>query len=110
MKKKIAVKVFEQEQYDGEWPPENAISAIAWLQEKVDSIPAAFRADAKIEIEGVTSYDSGYAKITISYTRPETDEEESARENAENFCAEQQRQRELKQLAELQAKYGKHDG
>lgn len=109
MKKTIVVTVFEQEQYDGEWPPENAISAIAWLQEKIDSIPAVFRANAKIEIDGVTCYDSGYAKITISYTRPETDEEESERQNAENLRAAQQRQRDLKQLAELQAKYGKHD-
>lgn len=46
MKKIIRVTVFEKERYDGEWPPEDAAGAIAWLSEKIKGISARRNEDA----------------------------------------------------------------
>ena len=110
MKQIITVTVFNEEQYGGEWPPENAAGAIAWLSEKVESIPEAFRSTAKIEFDSVGGYEgSHHARIEITYTRPETDEEESDRMRVEEVRHQRQRASELDTLARLQAKYGKGD-
>lgn len=108
MKQIIKITVFDKEQYDGEWPPEDAAGAIAWLSEKVASIPEAFRSAAKIEFDSVGGYEgSHYARIEIAYTRLETDEEESDRMRVEEARQQRQRAAELDTLARLQAKYGK---
>ena len=108
MKKIITVTVFDKEQYNGEWPPEDAAGAIAWLSEKVGSIPEAFRSTAKIEFNSVGGYEGSHcAQIEITYTRPETDEEESDRIQAEETRLQRQRASEMDTLARLQAKYGK---
>ncbi len=101
------VVVFDKEQYDGEWPPTDAAGALAWFAAKVAEVPAEFRHTAKIEIEGVTSYDSGYARILITYRRAETAEEVSARKQQEDAEVDRLRAQELRTLAALQAKYGK---
>lgn len=46
MKKQIKVEVFNKEEYDGEWPPEDAEEFIAWFVEKVETIPEEYRATA----------------------------------------------------------------
>lgn len=108
MKNIIRITVFDKERHDGEWPPEDAAGAIAWLSEKLESIPEAFRSTAKIEFDSVGSYEgSHYARIEITYSRPETDEEETNRMQAEEARQHRQRQEELDTLARLQAKYGK---
>ena len=103
----IFVDVFKKEQYDGEWPEENAIKFLAWFEEKINSIPKEFKDSAKVELEAVSSYGGcAYASIEIYYYRPETDEEEIARKAKEQNKAELQKQRELRQLEELKRKYG----
>jgi hypothetical protein len=90
-----------------DWPV-NAGEFIAWLSEKIDSIPVEFRKDAKVEF-GVTHGYEGDAdpNIDISYTRPETDDEMNVR-LSELLRREEVRQRtELKMLEELKAKYEK---
>jgi hypothetical protein len=70
------VRIFRQERYDGEWLPEKLSDAIAWLQEKLESVPTEYRDSAKIEIDSVSSWeDSHYASIEISYRRPPTEAE-----------------------------------
>ena len=107
MRKQNRIVVFDQEQYDGEWPPENAMECVAWFAAKIAEIPNKYKTTAKIEIESVSSYeDSHYARIEIYYDRPETDEEMSEREAEERRRQEAQIAKELRTLAELQAKYG----
>ena len=106
MKQTIIVTVFDKEQYEGEWPPTDAAGALAWFSSKVNDVPEKFRGSAKIEIEGTTSYDCAYARIQITYERPEIDAEESAREGRAEMAKQQQVQRELQILSALQAKYG----
>ena len=107
MRKNKEITVFEQEQYDGEWPPTGAVECIAWFNSKIEEIPAEFQSTAKVEIEGVGGYEgSSYASITIRYTRPETDSEMESREREECNKVAQQELREKQQLAALKAKYG----
>ena len=106
MKRSRTVIVFEEEQYDGEWIPNNAAEVLEWLSDKVNSIPEEFRDSALFEVDARSNYeDSAYASIRISYVRPETDEEEAKREDEERRHAERRRDGELRKLAELKAKY-----
>ncbi len=95
------------EQYDGEWPPEDAAGFIAWFQKQLNDVPPEFRSTARIALGSLTRYDDDYATIKISYTRMETDEEEAERENRAAATAAQLQAHELRMLASLQAKYGK---
>lgn len=80
----IKIEVFNKEQYQGEWPEENAIKFLEWFEEKISSIPEEFRSSAKVELESVSGYeDSSYAAIEIYYYRPETEEEAKVRESKE---------------------------
>lgn len=94
-------------QYDGDWPPDDAAGALAWFQAKLADVPLEFRSTARIEIDSEESYGSSKATIEISYTRQETDEEEAQREQQAAALAERRRADELRTLASLQAKYGK---
>ncbi len=108
MRKQKRVVVFDEEQYDGEWPPISATECVAWFTKKIETIPSEHRATATIEIDSVDSYeDTSYARIVISYDRPETDDEMMIREKEELRCREEQEARELRTLAGLKAKYEK---
>lgn len=97
------------EKYDGDWPPEDAAGALAWFQAKLDDVPQEFRGTARIGIDATESYGSAYATIEISYTRPETDDEEAERERQAAARADRTRAEELQMLTALQAKYGRPD-
>ena len=59
-----------------------------------------------VDIEPYISYYCPYIKIYVICRRIETDEEFEQRKKEVEARQEQHRQRELKQLAELKAKYG----
>ena len=59
-----------------------------------------------VEIYPYTEYGSAYAKIQAYCERIETDEEFEKRKKQVEARQEQMRQRELKQLDDLQLKYG----
>ena len=94
------------EQYDGDWPPSDAVGAMAWFQAKLDDIPDEFRSTAKIELDTTSRYDSSYATIEFSYVRFETDEEEAQREQQAAARPKNRRAEEWSMLAALQAKCG----
>ena len=100
------VTVFSAESGNNGWLPENFQQAIAWLQEKFDSIPAEYRETATIEIDSGTYYDSTYSSLEIEYFRPETDEEMNSRVANQQSRAEEERRREIDLLERLKAKYG----
>lgn len=86
-------------------PPENLIEFIEWAKVKLEQIPAEYRGTAKIVAEVDSSYDNHYPLITITYQRPETDEERVFREEEERRRKEEKRFRELALLEELKRKY-----
>lgn len=106
MRAEKTVVFFDENQYDGEWPPENAIECVEWFAEKLTSIPAEYRNTAMIEIGSNSSYDSDYGHIMISFTRPETDEEMAEREGRESRRKRAEEEYERMQLMALKAKYG----
>ena len=106
MRKKISVKVFNQIKYDGEWPPVEAMKFVAWLNEKLATIPDEYKESAAIEIDSTTAYeDSIYPTICIAYHRHETDEEMETRLSKEKMFQEAKRIADLKVFKELKEKY-----
>jgi hypothetical protein len=106
-KTKLISKTIEK--YDGDWPPINAEGFIGWFQAKLGDVPEEFRSTAHIKVDCVHHYDSNYATIEFCYTREETDDEEAVRKQQVAAYEESNRARELRLLAELQAKYGVSD-
>lgn len=100
------IKVFQSEKYDADFPSSNLVKFIAEIQRHLYSIPEEFRDEAVIDIGATSSYDSYYAQIEITYTRPETAAEEAARLGDETARAQFLEQREREMLRQLQAKYG----
>lgn len=72
------------------------------------SLPSCKRAvgATHVNIEHVISYDCSYLEIDAVCRRIETDEEFEQRKKEVEARQEQNRQRELKQLADLKSKYG----
>jgi hypothetical protein len=103
---RVTVVVFDGEQYHGGWPPSNAIGFLAWLAEKIDSIPAEHRESALIEINSYIEYYSSQATIKITYSRPITSAEIDAENKKAETVKRNREQEERQQLARLQAKYG----
>lgn len=79
-------------QYDNDWPPEDAVGALAWFQAKLDEVPQESRRTARIEIDHEEYFGTNKATIVITYMRPETDEEQSQREKEEALMVEQHRE------------------
>ena len=98
---------FDKEKFDGEWPPVDAERTVAWFQEKLESIPAEFRHTAKIEFESASGYEGDhYARIVITYMRPETAQESAERNARDDAMRRMVEASERAELARLQAKYG----
>ena len=104
---KIRVDIFNKEQYDSDdWPPENAAEFVSWFNEKLSNVPDEFSHLAIVDLEAIPSYEnSAYASIQIYYYRPETEKEIYDREITERNKQNMIKQKELRQLAELQKKY-----
>lgn len=106
MDKKIKVYSYSAEQYDSSFPPSNLKLFIEHFSKILGSIPEAYRDQAEIEVGSHSQYDCHYAEIEVSYTRPETAEEQAARADNERVRIEQHERREREVLSQLKAKYG----
>jgi hypothetical protein len=105
-KRNICIEVYRGQLHDGnEWPPEDAREFLAWLTKKIENIPPEFLGTAKVEIGSVIEYDSDYATITISYTRPETDDEFAARRDLEDRQRSYETEQERLEYERLKKKF-----
>ncbi len=86
-------------------PPENLIALIAWLNNKLYAIPEPYRETAIVEMDAELLYDRPSLTYQISYRRPETDEEETQRENYESLRNRRLEAHELEMLKKLKEKY-----
>lgn len=101
------VTFFSTEQHDDNFPPVGLQDFIAWLNALAETIPQAFRDNARILIDSTVDYNGGpLATITLYYTRPETDLEFHNRVATHEATQKALRTRELKELARLRDKYG----
>ena len=104
MRMKKTIVVFESASF---WDlPTKASEFMAFWQSKLDEIPNAYRDTAEIEVEAVPSYEgSAVLSVSVTYSRPETDDEVSSREREENAAEERKREQEMAKLRELRKKY-----
>lgn len=104
----IKIEVFNQEQYDGEWPPETVLEFMEWFSSKIVEIPEEYQHTAKIELESVGGYEGDhYSSIEIYYYRPETAKEIEVRELDEKVKMDRIKQQELQLLEDLKRKYNR---
>jgi hypothetical protein len=100
------VSVFNGGRWESrDWPPEDLAGAVAWFAGKLAEVPPEHRGTAVLEIDSEQEYDSHHARICIEYRRLETQEEAQAREEKQRRFRASVRERELKQLRDLRARY-----
>jgi hypothetical protein len=64
MNEKNEVVIFEGKKFTEEWPPQNAVMFLLWLQRQLAGVPAQRRNDVRIDI----GHDSrGGSYITLSH-------------------------------------------
>ena len=105
MKKNLII-MRKIEKCNRDWPSENAFEFIEWLQNLLKDIPEESRDSASIEITSEEQYGDSVSVIILTYSRPETDKEQSQREELVASLAEATKKRELAMLETLQKKYG----
>lgn len=70
--------------YDGDADlPRLLVDAVQTLSEDLLSIPAEYREDAEIDFEPGFEYGESYARVRVTYERPETEAEAAARTASE---------------------------
>ena len=87
--------------YSLDWTDDVSIEQLKKDIEELEKLGATH-----VNIEPFISYDCAYVEINAICRRIETDEEFEQRKKEAEARQEHNRQRELKQLAELKAKYG----
>ena len=85
--------------------PENILSLVGFLQEKLLEIPEEYRADAEITFDIPSDYESGIVDIDLYYMREETEEEKEERSRKSMRAFEREVNEELALLKKLKAKY-----
>ena len=102
MKRNIFVTVFRD---TVSYLPQVATDFMKMLSDKMALIPKEYIETAIIEIETESYYDSCTAFLSLTYTRPENDSEEAAREADERQKLADTEAREKAQLEKLLLKY-----
>ena len=112
MKKEIEVEVLDEDIQDEleRCSPDGSEGCsqedfIKFFRRKFESIPPEHAKTARVKLLGYTNWESNYIDLTITTSRTETDEEYEHRCFTEKNRATDHKERELKQLAELKAKY-----
>ena len=104
--RQVRVTVFEQEGCHGDWPPEAPAEFIDWWRAKIDQIPEEFRASARVRISSASEYDGGSSPvIEISYSRPETTDEQAKRIRREEVERAKRERNERADFERLKARF-----
>ena len=104
MKKILRVTVFSED-LSGSYlsgPPDKFLS---WWEEKFKLVPPEFADTARVYCEAFSDDDGNFLSVTITYNRPETEEEEALREAEKERARKNAEIAERKQLEKLKAKY-----
>lgn len=109
----ILVRVVSQEQYDsgpfdfGSGSDGSLVEVVNSFAHLVEMIPPEHRAQARCEIDSASGYeDSHYARITVEYTRPATDQEIAEAVAHREAMAANDRNRDIAAFQALKAKLG----
>lgn len=104
-RKTVKIVVFNRDDLNYNLP-EKPDEFMSWWQEKLDMVPEEHRATATVELEANVFYDSSELEATVSYTRPESDDELAARKLKEKQQREFRENQELCELERLKKKFG----
>ena len=100
------IVVFNKTDESKDWPPENVVKLIAWINGKMEPIPVEYRDSTRLEVDIKELDDeSSQPLIRITYERPETDEEEESRATRRKQIENTEELRERNLLAWLKEKY-----
>lgn len=103
---KVKEVIYSEEKYLPEWPSDNAVEFLAWLQKKVSTVPVEYREEVKIDIQAARGCHDDYdIELSLFYYRPETEVEKENRLINERKVVYAHQQAELKQLQRLKEKY-----
>ena len=80
--------------------PETATAFISFWESKIAMVPAEFIDTARIEIKP-NEYDEADLDVTVTYVRPENDEEVAAREMSDEARKERMRAEKFRKYNEL---------
>jgi len=107
-KRMIKETVIEVEQHSENWPFSDAklVYAMGWLGQQMNKLPKEYWLKAVINVETYEEYNSMRAKLTISYSRPETDDEYSARLTKEKEDRARRREQAIANAKATLARYG----
>ncbi len=81
------------------------VDVIASLEEVLEEVPEAYRDTAEIEVGAEQDYDYYTLEATVTYKRPETDEEIRARMLQLEFQEKARRDIERREYERLKAKF-----
>ena len=90
-------------EYD--WPPEKAEEFLAWFERHLNTIPPEHRASARIEFDVRYIDEDVEPRLEISYTRPETEQEQKDRYKKARREESSLEFSERRELARLKEKY-----
>lgn len=100
------VTVVDTQEDEADFPPTSLQGCISWFADKLDEVPVEHCSTAMVEFGVVDGYESSRdVTITVTYRRPETDEDEADRLRKEQKLSRYQEDRERETLAKLKAKY-----
>jgi hypothetical protein len=93
-----------------DWPKQNAKEFMKWFEDQLKNVPAEYADKAFVQIDCGEYEDDDYRRevptISISYIRPETQEEKEKREAKEKFMNEDLEKRQYQTWLELSKKFG----
>lgn len=85
--------------------PESPAEFMAFWQACIDRIPAEYIDTAAIRLEPWINFDVGAIEFSITYTRPETEKEKTARENKEQEWLEYEKRHALERFEMIKKKH-----
>lgn len=91
---------------DGELNDTSLVNAVEVLTAILNDIPAEYREQARFTVDNGNDYDLAEATITVSYTRPETDEEVARRHERQATEKRYREAEERRRYEVLKAKFG----
>ncbi len=86
--------------------PDTPDKFLQWWKDKFDLVPEEYRHTAKVDLDITDHYGSCILECSITYVRPETKEEETARLADEQRRDSATKAKELNLLQVLKTKYG----
>ena len=104
--RQVRVTLFEGEWHEGDWPSEKPAEFLAWWRAKIDQIPQEFLPSALVYITSSCDHQGDHSpKIEITYSRPETSDEEAERLRREEIELAKRQRWERAEFERLKAKF-----